>query len=113
MPPPIAPTDSLPFDDEAAPGEPGMGPPPDATPSALNLTSEQASQAGIMDAQPGDTYTLKVTIDGTQEGITGSVLPGSAMKDEGAMPPGAGRNRIKSPSDLGLGEGIEASPSIQ
>ncbi len=99
----------MPFDDETATGEPGAEPPPEPSPPALNLTSDQASQAGIADAQPGDTYTLKITIDGTQEGITGSILPGSAVKDEAAPAPGS--NRIKSPNDLGLGDGLEASPS--
>lgn len=107
MPMPSADDSTAPFDDET--GGDAAAPP---EPAPINLTTEQASDAGITDPQPGDTYTLKISIGGTGEGVTGTILPGSAQKDMGAMPARPGGQKIKGPGDLGMDSEFGASPRM-
>lgn len=82
----------------------------------MNLTTEQASDAGIVDPKAGDSYTLTVTITGTGEGVTGSIMPGSAKMETppDEVPPALrkGKQSVKSPDDMGFaGEGFSSTSS--
>lgn len=87
---------------------------------AVMLTQAQADAAGITDPQPGDTYTLKITItDHTDDGFNVELEPGSAMKDQAPamddrMPPAKqlGKIKTKGPGDFGMPEGLGQSPTI-
>ncbi len=105
------------FDDELDTGDDGGkdGALPEPQAPAINLTSEQAADAGIVDPAPGDQFTVKITINGTGEGITGDILPGSAVKEGGPTgKPRIGKQMVKGPADLGMGaeDGFSPAPSI-
>lgn len=68
---------------------------------AIQMDSAQMADAGIQGAQTGDTFTLKFTVTSTDEGLTGKVLPGSAVKDQGPMLM-KGKQAVKGPADMGF-----------
>lgn len=69
---------------------------------ALNITLDQADAAGIVDAQPGDTYTLKITVASYGDTVSANIEPGSAMKVGAPKPAPRGQHTVKSPSEMGF-----------
>lgn len=87
-----------------------------ASTPAIQMDSKQMADAGISGANPGDTFTLKFTVTSTDEGLTGTVLPMSAVKDKalGMMP--KGKQAVKGPADMGFGDdagfqGLDEAPA--
>ena len=84
--------------EDAAEGEPATPP--------VSLTIAQASEAGITGANPGDTYTIKITVTDASEAITADIIPGSAIAEgSGPKPPQFGprpKQSTKTPSDMGM-----------
>lgn len=88
---------------------------------AVMLTQAQMDAAGLTGAQPGDTFTVKITIaDQSDDGTNIELEPGSAVKDmtppmdDGSAPAAmTGKNsKIKGPSDFGMPQGLGTSPSV-
>lgn len=86
---------------------------------SVMLSSAQADAAGMQDAQPGDTFTVKITVtDLSDDGFNVELEPGSAMKDQAPpmtpdMPPAklTDKMRIKGPADFAP-EGLSDSPTV-
>lgn len=86
---------------------------------AVMLSSAQADAAGMQDAQPGDTFTVKITVtDMSDDGFNVELEPGSAMKDQAPpmtpdMPPAklTDKMRVKGPADFAP-KGLSDSPTI-
>lgn len=90
---------------------------------SIMVSQAQLDAAGAMDAQPGDTFTVKITItDSTDDGFNVELEPGSAVKtppapegmDDGSAPAKMlGKNsKVKTPADFGMPQGLGASPTI-
>lgn len=89
---------------------------------SIMVSQAQLDAAGAQDAQPGDTFTVKITItDSTDDGYNVELQPGSAMKeppmgesmDDTAPAKQLGKNsKIKGPGDFGMPEGLGQSPTI-
>jgi hypothetical protein len=87
---------------------------------SVMISSAQADAAGMTDAKPGDSFTIKVTItDQTDDGWNIELEPGSAMKDAGPseepldMPAKrSDKIKLKGPGDLGMPSGLGQSPTI-
>lgn len=52
--------------------------------NGISLTSDQAKMAGIHEPQPGDEYTLTIKVGDTSQGISATILDGSAKKADAA-----------------------------
>lgn len=50
--------------------------------NTITWTHDEAKQAGIDDPQSGDEYTVKITISDVSDGVTATVVDGSAEKSE-------------------------------
>lgn len=106
----LLPEDStdLPDNDGASgTGDDGSGGEMETSTPDIQMDSEQMQSAGLSGAQPGEEYTLKITVTNTDEGLTASVVPGSATKaqnDLAPMPKG-GKQNVKGPGDMGFGAG--------
>jgi len=97
------------LDDETTPVEQSGQDPEETSEPAIMLTPGQAGAAGMTDAMPGDTFTVKMTIASAEGGnMEATLVPGSAMKDmpEGEMEPAMrkGKQAVKGPSDMGFGD---------
>lgn len=69
----------------------------------IQMDSNQVQDSGLSDAQPGDEFTLKITVTNTDEGLTASVVPGSAQKVQKDLAPMArGKQNVKGPADMGF-----------
>lgn len=82
---------------------------------ALMISQAQADAAGMTGAMPGDTFTVKVSVDTQNDaGWNVSLMPGSAVKDPGpSMEPEMGDSmKPKGPGDLGMPTGLGQSPTI-
>lgn len=87
---------------------------------AVMLSTAQADAAGIKDAQPGDTFTVKIMVtDMSDDGFNIELEPGSAMKmdmgapDADSLPPAkmTSKMKVKGPADFAP-EGLSNSPTI-
>jgi len=97
------------LDDETTPVEQSEQLPEETSEPAIMLTPGQAGAAGMSDAMPGDTFTVKLTIASAEGGnMEATLIPGSAMKDmpENEMEPAMrkGKQAVKGPSDMGFDE---------
>lgn len=90
---------------------------------AIMLSQAQADAAGLTGAQPGDSFTVTITVtDQNDDGFNIELEPGSAMKtmgdgepaDDGSAPAKMlGKNsKVKTPADFGMPEGLGQSPTI-
>lgn len=99
--------DSSPEAEETAEGE-NYSDPDSAGEPAIMLSQAQADAAGMSDAMPGDTFTVKLTIaEQNDDGVNVSIMPGSAMKEQGPdmappAPPMGASMKPSSPTDLGM-----------
>lgn len=64
---------ATPPDDSTADLGAGLG-------NSINLTQEQATNAGITDPQVGDTYQITIKVGDNSDGVTATILDGSAAK---------------------------------
>lgn len=48
--------------------------------NSINLTEEQATNAGITDPQVGDSYQITIKVGDNSDGVTATILDGSAAK---------------------------------
>lgn len=48
--------------------------------NSINLTQEQATNAGITEPQVGDTYQITIKVGDNSDGVTATILDGSAAK---------------------------------
>lgn len=88
---------------------------------AVMLTQAQMDAAGLTGAQPGDTFTVKITIaDQSDDGTNIELEPGSAVKDmappmdDGSAPATmtSKNSKVKGPSDFGMPQGLGQSPTV-
>lgn len=88
---------------------------------AVMLTQAQMDSAGLTGAQPGDTFTIKITIaDQSDDGTNIELEPGSAVKDampdvdDGSAPATmtSKNSKVKGPADFGMPQGLGQSPTI-
>lgn len=69
-------TDDLPMggmDDASEGAEQGNG---------ISLSQEQAKSAGIHEPMPGDEYTITIKVGDTSNGVSATILDGSAKKSD-------------------------------
>lgn len=80
----------------------------------IQMDSEQVQAAGLNAAAPGDEFTIKITVTNTDEGLTASVVPGSAHKSGDNLAPMAkGKQNLKGPADMGFGAPEEGFTPVQ